>query len=50
MEDYLLEENNKIISDNQEITTIFNEYFTNIIEYTTGKNTRHLISTIINVK
>ena len=37
MEDYLLEENNKIINNTQEITTIFNEYFTNIIEYTTGK-------------
>ena len=37
MEDYILEENNKIINDNQEITTIFNEYFTNIIEYTTGE-------------
>ena len=36
-EDYMLEENNTIIRDNKEIANIFNDFFVNIIERSTGK-------------
>ena len=36
-EDYMLEENNIIIRDDKEIANIFNDFFVNIIERSTGK-------------
>ena len=37
-EEYILEENNKLIQDDKEIAEIFNEYYTNILKYTTGSD------------
>ena len=36
-EDYMLEEHNTIIRDDKEIANIFNDFFVNIIERSTGK-------------
>ena len=49
MEDYLLgENNNEIINNNQEITTIFIEYFTNIMDYQMAPySSSHLINSHI---
>ena len=35
-DEYILEENNKLIQDDKEIAEIFNEYYTNTVKYTTG--------------
>ena len=37
-EDYTLEEENELIRDPEKIANIFNEYYTNIVEYATGSS------------
>ena len=35
-EEYILEENGQLVKDPQQVATIFNEYYTNIVEISTG--------------
>ena len=46
-EDYMLEEKGEIIKDKHKISKIFNEYYINIVEHSTSKNTYLSLSLVI---